>query len=239
MRSDPSSVPEHIAIIMDGNGRWARQRGLPRIKGHDAAEGSIHDSVEVCGELGVKYLTLYAFSTENWSRPRAEVTFIMKLLSRFIRGNLQELHDKNVKIRATGRLQDLPRGPLKDLQEAMEHTAGNTGLTLVLALSYGGRAEIRDAVAAIAEKVQAGEVSPDGITEATIASHLYNPDIPDPELIIRTSGEQRLSNFLMWQSAYSEFFFSPVLWPDFSRDELNRAIQDYCSRGRRFGGLEN
>ncbi len=155
----------------------------------------------------------------------------MKLLSRFIRGNLQELHDKNVKIRATGRLQDLPRGPLKDLQEAMEHTAGNTGLTLVLALSYGGRAEIRDAVAAIAEKVQAGEVSPDGITEATIASHLYNPDIPDPELIIRTSGEQRLSNFLMWQSAYSEFFFSPVLWPDFSRDELNRAIQDYCSRG--------
>lgn len=239
MRSDPSSVPEHIAIIMDGNGRWARQRGLPRIKGHDAAEGSIHDSVEVCGELGVKYLTLYAFSTENWSRPRAEVSFIMKLLSRFIRGNLQELHGKNVKIRATGRLQDLPRGPLKDLEAAMEHTAGNTGLTLVLALSYGGRAEIRDAVAAVAAEVQAGEMSPDGITEETIASHLYNPDIPDPELIIRTSGEQRLSNFLMWQSAYSEFFFSPVLWPDFSRDELVRAIEDYGARGRRFGGLEN
>lgn len=239
MKSDPRETPRHIAIIMDGNGRWARKRGLPRIKGHDAAEKSIHDSVEICGEMGVEYLTLYAFSTENWSRPRAEVAFIMKLLSRFIRGNIEELHQKNVKIRTTGRLQDIPEGPRNDLREAMDQTSGNTGLTLILALSYGGRAEIRDAVERIAEKVRSGELEPGSITEETIGANLYNPDVPDPELIIRTSGEQRLSNFLMWQSAYSEFFFSPVLWPDFNREELRRAIDDYSTRGRRFGGLEN
>lgn len=223
---------------MDGNGRWARKRGLPRIKGHGAAERSIHDSVEVCGELGVDYLTLYAFSTENWSRPKAEVNFIMKLLSRFLKGNIEELHRKNVKIRTTGRLNDIPDAPRNDLIKAMERTANNTGLTLVLALSYGGRAEILDSVTAISLKVKNGEILPEEITEGTIAASLYNPDIPDPELIIRTSGEQRLSNFLMWQSAYSEFFFSPVLWPDFDKDELRRAVEDYRSRGRRFGGLE-
>lgn len=222
---------------MDGNGRWARKRGLPRIKGHNAAESSIHDSVEVCGELGIKYLTLFAFSTENWSRPRAEVAFIMKLLSRFIRGNIDELHEKNVKIRTSGRLNDLPDGPRKDLLDAVERTSANTGLTLVLALSYGGRAEIRDAVVSLARRVKSGEIDPGEITEETIAASLYNPDIPDPELVIRTSGEQRLSNFLMWESAYSEFFFTPVLWPDFDKDEFQRAIAEYRSRGRRFGGL--
>lgn len=239
LRSDPISVPRHIAVIMDGNGRWARQKGLPRIKGHDAAEGAIHSSVEVCGELGVEFLTLYAFSTENWSRPRAEVSFIMQLLSRFIRNNIDELDRKNVRLRTSGRIKDLPRGPRKELQIAVERTSANKGLTLVLALSYGGRAEIRDAVASIAEMVEQGGISSGMITEETIGSFMYNPDIPDPELIIRTSGEQRLSNFLMWESAYSEFVFSSVLWPDFNGDELRRAIEEYSSRKRRFGGVES
>ena len=239
MKSEGFPVPRHIAIIMDGNGRWARRKGLPRIKGHDAAESSIHDCVELCGEIGVEYLTLYAFSTENWSRPRAEVSFIMKLLSRFIRSNIQELDDKNVKLRVTGRISDIPRGPRGDLMDAMEKTGGNTGLNLVLALSYGGRAELRDCFVKIAERVRKGELEPDEITEDTIAGELYNPDIPDPELIIRTSGEQRLSNFLMWESAYSEFYFTPVLWPDFNREELEKALGEYGSRGRRFGGLSD
>jgi len=223
---------------MDGNGRWARKRGLPRIKGHNAAEKSIHDAVEVCGELGVEYLTLYAFSTENWSRPRAEVVFIMKLLSRFIKGNIEELHSKNVKLRTTGRLADLPDGPRKDLERAIETTSGNTGLCLILALSYGGRAELRDALYRIAEEVASGELPASDITEDTISSHLYNPDVPDPELIIRTSGEQRLSNFLLWQSAYSELVFTPVLWPDFHAEQLHDSLEEFRSRRRRFGGLE-
>jgi len=224
---------------MDGNGRWAKKRGLPRIMGHDAAERSIHDSVELCGELGVEFLTLYAFSTENWSRPRAEVSFIMKLLSRFLKGNIEDLHRKNVRLLTTGRLSDIPEKPRNDLINALKNTEGNTGLTLILALSYGGRAEIRDAVEKVAVQVLSGKIQPDAITEETIASNLYNPGVPDPELIIRTSGEQRLSNFLMWESAYSEFYFSPVLWPDFRKDELKKAIEDYGSRGRRFGGLED
>ncbi|PIE51613.1 di-trans,poly-cis-decaprenylcistransferase [Candidatus Fermentibacteria bacterium] len=223
---------------MDGNGRWAKKRGLPRIKGHDAAERAIHHSVELCGELGVRFLTLYAFSTENWARPKAEVAFIMKLLSRFIKGNIDELHRKKVRLRVTGRLEDIPSGPRSDLIKAMERTSGNTGLTLVLALSYGGRAEVRDAVVKLAEKVRDGQLDPGDITEAVISSELYNPDIPDPELVIRTSGEQRLSNFLMWESVYSEFVFTPVLWPDFNRDELQKSIDIYASRKRRFGGLE-
>ena len=207
--------------------------------GHDAAERSIHDSVELCGELGVEFLTLYAFSTENWSRPRAEVSFIMKLLSRFLKGNIEDLHRKNVRLLTTGRLSDIPEKPRNDLINALKNTEGNTGLTLILALSYGGRAEIRDAVEKVAVQVLSGKIQPDAITEETIASNLYNPGVPDPELIIRTSGEQRLSNFLMWESAYSEFYFSPVLWPDFRKDELKKAIEDYGSRGRRFGGLED
>jgi undecaprenyl diphosphate synthase len=238
LKSDPAANPRHIAIIMDGNGRWARKRGLPRIKGHNAAEKSIHDAVEVCGELGVQYLTLYAFSTENWSRPRTEVAFIMKLLQRFIRGNIDELDSKNVKLRTTGRLADIPDGPRKDLEQAMERTSGNTGLCLILALSYGGRAELRDAFCRIAERVASGTLSPSEISEDTITASLYNPDVPDPDLIIRTSGEQRLSNFLLWQSAYSEMVFTPVLWPDFHAEQLHNSLEEYRSRRRRFGGLE-
>ncbi len=238
MKSDSGANLRHIAIIMDGNGRWARKRGLPRIKGHDAAEKSIHDAVEVCGELGIEFLTLYAFSTENWSRPKAEVSFIMKLLSRFIKGNIDDLDRKNVKLRTTGRLQDIPDGPRRDLELAMERTSGNTGLTLVLALSYGGRAELRDAFVEIAENTASGSVSPADITEEMISAHLYNSDVPDPDVIIRTSGEQRLSNFLLWQSAYSEFVFTPVLWPDFHAEQLRDALEEYRIRKRRFGGLE-
>jgi undecaprenyl diphosphate synthase len=222
---------------MDGNGRWARKRGLARVKGHTAAEKSIHDAVEVCGEAGVKYLTLYAFSTENWSRPKAEVSFIMKLLSRFIKGNIDELHRKNVKLRTTGRLGDIPGGPRRDLESATQKTSGNNGLNLILALSYGGRAEIRDAVAGIAEKVVSGEISCRNITEETISSHMYNPDVPDPDVIIRTSGEQRLSNFLLWESAYSEFVFTQVLWPDFHAEQLRESLEEFRERKRRFGGL--
>jgi undecaprenyl diphosphate synthase len=234
-----SAVPSHVAIIMDGNGRWAKKRGLPRTDGHSAAERAIHTAVEFCGETGIRYLTLYAFSTENWSRPRLEVAFLMRLLSRFIQNNIDELHRKQVKLRVTGRFQDLPRKQRADLTKAMEKTAENTGLVLVLALSYGGRAEILDAVMTLAGKVHDGAVSPGDITEDTIGSLLYNPDIPDPDLIIRTSGEQRLSNFLLWQSAYSELYFTPVLWPDFDREHFRAALDDFAGRGRRYGGLTN
>ncbi len=238
MRSDPKADLRHIAIIMDGNGRWARKRGLTRVKGHSAAEKSIHDAVEVCGELGVEYLTLYAFSTENWTRPKAEVNFIMKLLSRFIKGNIDDLDKKNVRLRTSGRLNDLPEGPRKDLELAMERTSGNTGLNLILALSYGGRAELKDAFVQIAHGITAGDIAPSEITEELISAHMYNSDVPDPDVVIRTSGEQRLSNFLLWESAYSEFVFTPVLWPDFHAEQLHNALDDYRSRKRRFGGLE-
>ena len=224
---------------MDGNGRWARARGLKRIEGHRAAEKSIHEAVEYCGQLGVEFLTLYAFSTENWKRPRAEVAFIMGLLKSFIRRNIDELDGKDVRILATGRLEDLPEGPLNKLREAMSRTSSNGGLNLVLALSYGGRAEIVDSVRAIAAMVKRGELQPQNVSEETIASNLYLPDVPDPDLIIRTSGEQRLSNFLLWESAYSEFYFTDVLWPDFRREHLKQALMEYRSRRRRFGAVEN
>ncbi|MCK5841118.1 MAG: di-trans,poly-cis-decaprenylcistransferase [Candidatus Sabulitectum sp.] len=223
---------------MDGNGRWARKRGLTRIKGHSAAERSIHDAVEVCGELGVEFLTLYAFSTENWTRPKAEVSFIMKLLSKFIKGNIEDLDNKNVRLRTTGRLNDLPEGPRQDLERAMERTSGNTGLNLILALSYGGRAELRDAFVQIAHGISTGDIDPSEITEELISAHMYNSDVPDPDVVIRTSGEQRLSNFLLWESAYSEFVFTPVLWPDFHAKQFHDALEQYRSRKRRFGGLE-
>ncbi len=228
----------HVGIIMDGNGRWARSHGLKRIEGHRAAEKSIHDAVEFCGEMGVKYLTLYAFSTENWKRPKLEVNFIMSLLKSFIKRNIDSLNRNQVRIRAAGRLDDLPSGPLKELQNAMKTTDSNDGLNLILALSYGGRAEITDAVRRITADMEAGILSASDITEETLASRLYLPDVPDPDIIIRTSGEQRLSNFLLWESAYSELYFTDVLWPDFRRKHLEEAFEDYRSRRRRFGDIE-
>jgi len=224
---------------MDGNGRWARSHGLKRIEGHKAAEKSIHDAVEYCGEMGVKYLTLYAFSTENWKRPKAEVTFIMTLLKRFIKRNIESLDRNRVRIRATGRLGDLPSGPLSELRNAMSRTDSNDGLTLILALSYGGRAEITDAIRKIASDLEKGLIGISDITEETLASYLYHPDIPDPDIIIRTSGEKRLSNFLLWESAYSELYFTDVLWPDFRKEHLQEAFEDYRSRRRRFGDIDS
>jgi undecaprenyl diphosphate synthase len=231
------AVPVHIAVTMDGNGRWARSRGLGRTEGHKAAETSIREAVEWCGEKGVRFLTLFAFSTENWTRPRAEVAVIMSLLSSFIRRNLPELQRQRVRVRAAGRIEALPRRALADLRRAMEETAGNDGLTLVLALNYGGRSEILDAVRSIAADAASGRVAPESIDESLFASRLYLPDVPDPDLMIRTSGEQRISNFLLWQSAYSELWFPEVLWPDFRKKHLDEALAVFESRSRRFGGL--
>ena len=227
----------HLGIIMDGNGRWARSRGLPRIDGHKAAEESIHEAVEYCGEVGIKYLTLFAFSTENWKRPKAEVSFIMFLLSRFIKRNIDDLDRKDVRIRAAGRLDDLPVKPRSDLDAAIARTESNLGLNLILALSYGGRAEIVDAVKRLTADIKAGSKSVTDISEESISSSMYLPDVPDPDLIIRTSGEKRLSNFLLWESAYSELYFTDTLWPDFRRKHLQEAIADYESRRRRFGDI--
>lgn len=236
MRSDNSPLI-HVGIIMDGNGRWARSRGLPRIDGHKAAEKSIHEAVEYCGEIGIKYLTLFAFSTENWKRPKAEVSFIMFLLSRFIKKNIDDLDNKNIKIRATGRLDDLPSKPRADLDAAIARTESNKGLNLILALSYGGRAEIVDAVKRLTADIETGSKSVMDISEDSISSKMYLPDVPDPDLIIRTSGERRFSNFLLWESAYSELYFTETLWPDFRRKHLQEALEDYGSRRRRFGDI--
>lgn len=233
-----ASIPIHIAIIMDGNGRWAKSHGLKRIKGHEEAEKSIHATVEFCGEIGVKYLTLFAFSTENWNRPKAEVAFIMKLLSTFINRNIDSLDNSNVRIRATGRLWDLPDNARETLKKAMDRTASNSGLHLILALSYGGRSEITDAVYSIAEKVSKGEIQFRDISEETITSHLYLPDVPDPDFLIRTSGELRISNFLLWECAYTELYFTDVLWPDFRREHLILALEEFNRRNRRFGRIE-
>ncbi len=238
MKSD-SGFPTHVGIIMDGNGRGARSHGLKRIEGHKAAEKAIHDSVEYCGSMGVEYLTLYAFSTENWKRPKAEVIFIMTLLKSFIKRNIDNLDRNRVRIKATGRLDDLPQGPLNELLSAMKRTGSNEGLNLILALSYGGRAEITDAMRKIAGKIEAGRMQISDITEESISSSMYLPDVPDPDIIIRTSGEQRLSNFLLWESAYSELYFSDVLWPDFRRKHLEEAFEDYRKRRRRFGDLDS
>lgn len=233
------SLLTHVGIIMDGNGRWARSHSLKRIEGHRAAEKSIHEAVELCGETGVKYLTLYAFSTENWKRPRAEVSFIMTLLRSFINRNIENLDGNRVRIRATGRLDDLPSGPLNVLRNAMKRTRNNDGLNLILALSYGGRAEITDAMRQIACDIETGLVKASAITEETIAARLYLPDVPDPDIVIRTSGEQRLSNFLLWESAYSELYFTDVLWPDFRKRHLEEAFEVYRTRRRRFGDIDS
>jgi undecaprenyl diphosphate synthase len=224
---------------MDGNGRWARRQGLRRVEGHRAAEKSIHEAVEWCGEKGVEYLTLFAFSTENWKRPRTEVAFIMRLLSSFIRRNIDDLDGKRVRLRATGRLDRLPSAQRADLDAAIARTAANTGLQLVLAINYGGRAEIADAAREIARRALAGELDPGSIDEDSFAGFLYLPDVPDPDLVIRTSGELRISNFLLWESAYSEYLFPEVLWPDFRKKDLDEALGAYESRNRRFGGLES
>lgn len=237
-RIDPAHIPRHIAIIMDGNGRWAKQRGYgERIKGHEAATESVRAAVRSSGELGVQYLTLYAFSVENWKRPRREVAALMRLLERFLHEELPEMMENQVRLIVSGQLDRVPRYVLRALEHNMSQTAGNTGLVVNMALSYGGRSEIVDAARRFAADVAAGKAEPEDLTSEQFAGYLYHPEVPDPELLIRTSGEMRVSNFLLWQIAYTELVVMPVLWPDFRRIHLWRAIVEYQSRERRFGGV--
>jgi len=231
--SGDSSLPCHVAIIMDGNGRWARQRRLPRIAGHRAGAKNVRRVVKAFANYGVKYLTLFAFSTENWSRPQKEIHGLVRLLSNSIDEEAKALHKANIKLRHIGKLDRLPVELRRRVKSATELTKDNTRMTLCLAFDYGSRSEIVDAVRCIKE----GNVSPEGINETIFSSYLGTADIPDPDLIIRTGGEIRLSNFLLWQAAYSELYFTPVSWPDFNKKEIEKALLDYRQRQRRFGNL--
>ena len=230
-----AKLPKHIAIIMDGNGRWAKQQGEQRIFGHENGVKSVKDTVEAAAELGIEYLTLYAFSTENWNRPKEEVIALMQLLVHTISAETKTLNDNKIRLQAIGDLKSLPADCFHELNEAIEKTKNNSRTTLVLALSYSSRWEIINAVKQIAEQVENKTLSPSQITEETINSHLCTSSMPEPELMIRTSGEHRISNFLLWQLAYSELYFTDKLWPDFRKDDLYEAILDYQNRERRFG----
>ncbi len=232
---DITKIPQHIAIIMDGNGRWAKQQGEDRVFGHYEGVNSVREVVEACGEVGVKFLTMYAFSTENWNRPKDEVDALMELLVATISMESEKLHKKNVRLQAIGNLQSLPVACLQELNESINLTKNNTGLTLVLALSYSAKWELINAVKQIALNVKTGNVNIDDINENLIADNLCTKNIPDPELMIRTSGEHRISNFLLWQLAYAEFYFTDKLWPDFRKEEVFEAILNYQNRERRFG----
>lgn len=227
------SAPQHIAVIMDGNGRWARQRGLPRLAGHRAGTENIRAIVSEADKAGVRYLTLYAFSTENWNRPSLEVQGLMQILSDFIDRETQNLHEQNVRLRHLGRLEGLSPRLAEKVRHAVSLTSKNSGLTLAIAFNYGGRADLVDAVRAML----AAGISADQVDDQKIAEHLATAGMPDPDMVIRTSGERRLSNFLIWQAAYSEYWFTPVLWPDFRPEHLHQAISDFGQRERRFGGL--
>ena len=232
-----SGVPRHVAIIMDGNGRWAAARGLPRAEGHRRGVEALRRTVRAAGDIGIDVLTIFSFSSENWARPASEVRDLMGLLRRFIRHDLADLHRSNVRVRVIGERSDLQPDIARLLDEAEELTRANTGLTLVVAFNYGARHEIVTAARALAEKVARGELTPAEITQDVFARQLEAPDLPDPDLIIRTSGEQRLSNFLLWQAAYSELVFMPIYWPDFDRAALESALAEFRGRERRFGGL--
>ena len=232
---DKQKVPQHIAIIMDGNGRWAKQQGENRIYGHYEGVNSVRDVVEAAGTVGVKFITLYAFSTENWNRPKEEVDALMELLVSTISAETPQLNKKNVRLQAIGNLNSLPPACLQELNESIELTSKNTGLTLVLALSYSSKWELISAVKQIATDAKNGGINIDDITEKHIEQYLCTKNIPDPELMIRTSGEHRISNFLLWQLAYAEFYFTDKLWPDFRKDDLYEAILNYQNRERRFG----
>jgi undecaprenyl diphosphate synthase len=232
---DFANLPRHIAVIMDGNGRWAKGKGAARIFGHRNAIQAVKEVTEACGELGVKYLTLYAFSTENWGRPKEEVEGLMELLVNTIQNEINSLLKNQVRLLTIGNMSHLPRVCQRNLLEAKESTKSNTGLTLILALSYSGRMEIVNAARAIAETIQLGKLTPDEIDETVFSKYLDTAGVPDPELLIRTSGEMRLSNFLLWQVAYTELFITKTLWPDFRKENLYEAICDYQKRERRFG----
>jgi undecaprenyl diphosphate synthase len=235
MRIDKDKLPRHIAIVMDGNGRWAQQRFLPRNAGHRAGVLAVDDVVTTARKLGLECLTLYALSTENWSRPRQEIRALMSILRLYLRKELRRMVRENIRFNAIGRLQDLPEPVHQLLLETMADTSQNDGMTFTLALSYGSRTEIIDAVRRIAQAVQRGDLSPDDITPTAFGDYLYTAGLPDPDLLIRTGGEVRLSNFLLWQTPYTELYFTEVLWPDFRGDDLLRSIIDYQQRERRYG----
>ncbi len=230
-------MPRHVAIIMDGNGRWAAARGLPRVEGHRRGVEAVRATVRAAADIGISVLTIFSFSSENWSRPRSEIVDLMGLLRRFIRKDLVELHQSNVRVRVIGERDGLDRDICLLLQEAEDLTRNNDGLTLVVAFNYGGRQEIAIAARRLAIEVAEGRLNADQVTADRLGSYFHAPDIPDPDVIIRTSGEQRLSNFLLWQAAYSELVFVPIYWPDFDRAALEGAIEEFRRRERRFGGL--
>jgi undecaprenyl diphosphate synthase len=237
---DPARIPEHIAIIMDGNGRWAGQRRLPRVAGHKAGIGPVRCSVETCARLGVKVLTLYAFSVENWKRPRHEVETLWRLLRYYLRQELPDLQKNDIRLQAIGRLDALPHQVRRELESAVDATSANRGLLVNLAINYGGRAEIVDAVNSVLDMARLdGRLSTLKFDEELIATSLYTATSPDPDLLIRTSGEMRISNFLLWQIAYAELYVTGTLWPDFTRADLLRAVVEYQKRDRRYGGLSN
>jgi undecaprenyl diphosphate synthase len=238
-RPIPDPLPSHVAIIMDGNGRWAEGKGLPRLEGHRQGHQSCRAAVRFAGEIGLEALTLYIFSSENWNRPKDEVEGLMAIIEYVIGIEIEDLHRDNVRVKAIGRLSELPASLQLELKRDMELTAGNTGLKLNLAINYGGRAEIVDAVRQAAQLAVEGKVVPAQITEELFSSLLYCPDVPDPDLLIRTGGDMRVSNFLVWESAYSELYVTPVLWPDFREGDFLEALEEYARRERRFGGVKS
>jgi undecaprenyl diphosphate synthase len=235
---DPQRLPRHVAIIMDGNGRWAKKRLLNRIKGHEKGADSVRAVVKACREIGIRYLTLYAFSTENWARPQIEVDALMALLQKFLKTEAEELLANNIRLRTIGETHRLPNEVRRSLEEVISQTRHNDGLNLILALSYGGRSEIIHAVREVAAATAAGKTLPSAIDDDLLASKLFTRDIPDPDLLIRTSGELRLSNFLLWQLAYAELHFTPTLWPDFGKEEFIQILADFQRRERRFGKVD-
>lgn len=237
-RSEPAVIPSHIAIIMDGNGRWAQKRGLPRFVGHRTGLERVRDAVEVCLKVGVKHLTLYAFSTENWNRPAEEVGFLMNLFGEALGKEVAELHQNGVKIRFIGIKQELKPSLVRLMEEAEALTAGNTSLTLNIAVNYGGRSELTAAMKGIARAVARGDLDPEQISEADITERLFTAGQPDPDLLIKPGREYRISNFLIWQMAYTEFYFSQLLWPEFGKEEILKAIDEYSKRERRFGTVK-
>jgi undecaprenyl diphosphate synthase len=232
-----SLIPVHIAVIMDGNGRWAREQGLERILGHELGAETVREITRECSRLGVGRLTLYAFSAENWKRPRGEVDFLMKLLEQYLVQERKEVMDNNIRFTSIGRLAELPDGVRKALKETIDLSSKNTGMVLCLALAYGGRVEIVDAVRRLAREVQEGRRAPDDIDEQAIGQYLYDPAAPDPDLLIRTGGDLRLSNFLLWQISYTELWVTPVKWPEFKKEHLHEAIREFSRRDRKFGNI--
>jgi len=235
MVTSSKPIPRHVAVIMDGNGRWAKERGLPRIKGHEKGADAVRACVEGCGDLRIEFLTLYAFSAENWQRPKTEVMALMKLLERFLQEKTPELLEKNVRLQAIGRLTHLPEACQVQLHKSIEQTAQNNGLTLILALSYGGREEIVDGIKSLFREIRLGHIDPAMIDGEMFSKHLYTRYYPDPDLLIRTSGEMRISNFLLWQLSYTEMYITPKLWPDFGKEDLFAAVEEFGRRQRRYG----